>query len=55
MKNFLAICHFILNCRIVNVFDETKFFRWMRVVRNLTENAAIDNIPAMITCMEDEL
>ena len=45
---FLAICHFILNCRI---FDKTKFFRWMRVVRNLTENAAIDNIPAMITCM----
>ena len=48
---FLAICYFILNGRIVNGFNETKFFRWMRVVKNLTENAAIDNIPAMVTCM----
>lgn len=50
---FLAICNFILNCRIFKDknFDETKFKRWMRVVRNLTENAAIDNVPAMVTCM----
>ena len=48
---FLAVCDFILNSRIANRFDEAKFFRWMRVVRNLTENAAIDNIPAMVTCM----
>lgn len=48
---FLAVCNYILNSRVANAFDETKFFRWMRVVRNLTENAAIDNIPAMVTCM----
>ena len=48
---FLAICYFILNCRNYNSFDKAKFFRWMRVVRNLIENAAIDNIPAMVTCM----
>ena len=48
---FLAICNYILNCRVFNTFDETNYLRWMRVVRNLTENAAIDNIPAMVTCM----
>ncbi len=48
---FLAIWRFILNGRETNEFDEIKFSRWMRVVKNLTENAAIDNIPAMVTCM----
>lgn len=48
---FLAVCNYILNSRIVNEFDKTKFFKWMRVVKNLTENAAIDNIPTMVTCM----
>lgn len=48
---FLAVCSYILNSRKANEFDETKFSKWMRVVRNLIENAAIDNIPAMVTCM----
>lgn len=48
---FLAVWRFILNGRMTNEFDEIKFSRWMRVVKNLTENAAIDNIPAMVTCL----
>lgn len=33
-------------------FDLAKFKKWMRVVKNLTENAEIDNIHNMITCLK---
>lgn len=48
---FLAVCSYILNSRIDNKFDKTKFIKWMRVVKNLTENAAIANVSAMVICM----
>lgn len=50
---FLAVSLFIENGQALsaNGLDEGKFNKWMRVVKNLVENAAIDNIPAMVTCM----
>lgn len=50
---FLAISLFIENHKVMpsTDFDENKFDRWIRVVRNLIENAAIDNVPGMVTCM----
>ena len=50
---FLAISLFIENCQSVpNLnFDKVKFSEWMRVIRNIVENAAIDNVPTMVTCM----
>lgn len=47
---FLAITSFINNIQ-GNCIDEEKFNRWMRVVKNLIENAGIETIPTMITCM----
>ena len=60
---FYAICCFIEKCTFSNnnfIFDtdkEIKFKRWMRVCRNLIENADIRSIPVMITCISkiDEL
>ena len=46
---FFAICRFLLEYKSEKLEDDLK--KWMRVVRNLTENAAIDNVSAMITCM----
>ena len=48
---FFAITSFIDSCRGEANFSEQKFNKWMRVVRNLIENAGIDNLPAMVTCM----
>lgn len=48
---FLAVILYILNTKACDNFDEVSFNRWMRVVRNLTENGAIYNMPAMVTCM----
>ncbi len=50
---FLAISLFIENYKMMpgSDFDENKFDKWIRVVRNLIENAAIDNVPGMVTCM----
>ena len=50
---FLAISLFIENCKMMPGadLDKDKFNRWIRVVRNLIENAAIDNVPGMVTCM----
>lgn len=49
---FLAISLFFENCKMLVIdFDKDKFNRWMRVVRNLIENAGIDNVPGMVTCM----
>ncbi len=50
---FLAISLYIENCQAMpsTDFDENKFNKWIHVVRNLIENAAIDNVPSMITCM----
>lgn len=45
---FLAICLFIEKRK---PFDETEYKKWMRVVRNLTENAGIDSVSAMVSCM----
>lgn len=45
---FLAITSFITN---MSGIEEKKFTRWMRVAKNLIENAGIDSIPTMITCM----
>lgn len=46
---FLAICLFIEKCKN---FDKTEYEKWMRVVRNLTENAGIDSVSAMVSCMK---
>lgn len=46
---FFSICKFLLEYE--SGYLEVDFERWMRVVKNLTENAAIDNVSAMITCM----
>ena len=46
---FFAICRFLLEYESEKLEDDLK--KWMRVVKNLTENAAIDNVSAMITCM----
>lgn len=46
---FLAVCLFIEKCKN---FDKTKYEKWMRVVRNLTENAGIDSVSAMVSCMK---
>lgn len=46
---FFAICKFLLKNE--SGYLDVDFERWMRVVKNLTENAAIDNVSAMITCM----
>ena len=50
---FLAISLFVENGQAESIagFDEDKFNKWIHVVRNLVENAAIDNVPAMVTCM----
>lgn len=42
---FHAICLFLINPKWNKLND------WKRIVWNLTENAAIDNIEAMITCL----
>ena len=47
---FLAITLFINNMQESRI-NEEKFNRWMRVIKNLIENAGIDTIPTMITCM----
>lgn len=48
---FLAVCLFVCLAPDIAGSDEIKFGRWMRVVRNLTENAAINNIRNMVVCM----
>lgn len=49
---FFAICRFILEYKSEKLEDGLKNLnKWMRVVKNLTENAAIDNVSDMITCM----
>lgn len=45
---FLAICLFIEKRKN---FDEGEYEKWMRVVKNLTENAGIDSVSAMVSCM----
>lgn len=50
---FLAVCLFLKSCGAADDFDETKFKRWMRVVRNLTENAEISSRRAMEACMRE--
>lgn len=45
---FLAICLFIEKRKN---FDEGEYRKWMRVVKNLTENAGIDSVSAMVSCM----
>lgn len=45
----MRFADFFLKYNDKNLEDDFK--KWMRVVRNLTENAAIDNVSAMITCM----
>ena len=47
----LAVCRFLDNCSASCVFERQKFKKWMRVVRNIVENAAIDSIPDMVNCM----
>lgn len=42
---FFSICKFLLEYNSENLGDD--FRKWMRVVKNLTENAAIENVSAM--------
>lgn len=44
---FLAVCKFLSSCE----FDSIKFSQWMRIIRNITENAAINNIESMVNCL----
>ena len=46
---FLAITLYFVNSK--GEFIDEKFKRWMRVAKNLIENAGIDSISSMITCM----
>ncbi|MCI7806506.1 MAG: DUF262 domain-containing protein [Spirochaetales bacterium] len=46
---FLAITLFIIKTK--DNFNSEKFKRWMRVAKNLIENAGIDSVQTMITCM----
>lgn len=45
---FLAICRYI---ETNDNFDKSVFNDWMRIVKNITENAMIDSLPAMVTCL----
>ncbi|MDR1898022.1 MAG: DUF262 domain-containing protein, partial [Prevotellaceae bacterium] len=47
---FLAITLFIENSKD-NEFDEIQFARWMRVVRNIVENAGVNTVDSMIGAM----
>lgn len=48
---FLSVCLFLEKYNHPESFDYLKFKRWMRVTQNLIENATIDNVSAMVTCM----
>lgn len=45
---FLAICLFLERN---DTFDSVDFKKWMRVVKNITENAGIENISVMVKCL----
>ena len=46
---FYAVCYYLKNC---NQFDSEKFRKWMRICKNLIENAAIASIPDMIDVLK---
>ena len=46
---FYAICLFLAK---IESFDDIKFSRWMRISKNIIENAEISSVSAMITCLK---
>lgn len=44
---FFAVCKYLASAE----FKNDNFERWMRVVKNLTENGAVESIAAMIACL----
>lgn len=48
---FLAITLYLESIKPASTFNEENFKKWMRVVKNLIENAVVESLPVMVTCM----
>ena len=48
---FLAITLYLESTESASTFKEENFKKWMRVVKNLIENAVVESLPVMVTCM----
>ena len=48
---FLAITLYLESTESATTFNEENFKKWMRVVKNLIENAVVESLPVMVTCM----
>ena len=48
---FLAITLYLESTKSANTFNEVNFKKWMRVVKNLIENAVVESLPVMVTSM----
>lgn len=48
---FLAITLYLERTESAEAFNEVNFKKWMRVVKNLIENAVVESLPVMVTCM----
>lgn len=48
---FLAIALYLESTESASTFKEENFKKWMRVVKNLIENAVVESLPVMVTCM----
>ena len=48
---FLAITLYIERTESAEAFNEVNFKKWMRIIKNLIENAVVESLPVMVTCM----
>lgn len=48
---FLAITLYLERTESAEAFNEVNFKKWMRIIKNLIENAAVESLPVMVTCM----
>ena len=48
---FLAITLYLESTESATTFNEKNFKKWMRIIKNLIENAAVESLPVMVTCM----
>ena len=48
---FLAITLYLEKTESAEAFNEVNFKKWMRIIKNLIENAVVESLPVMVTCM----
>lgn len=48
---FLAITLYLERTESAEAFNEVNFKKWMRIIKNLIENAVVESLPVMVTCM----